>query len=116
MEVLIAMAIGVAVLIPALGVFSIVVRGAAESTAALRARTAADISTTSAAAAIRAGAEVPGLRSVEAGSYHLVIRSWQSGDSATNRVEAVATAGDGSQRSASLILFPPLRTVGGGAQ
>ena len=116
MEVLIAMAIGVAVLIPALGVFSIVVRGAAESTAALRAQTAADISTTSAAATMRVGAEVPELRGLDTDSFHLVVRTWQGGGSATNRVEAVATTRDGSQRSSSLVLFPPLRTGGGGGR
>ena len=107
-EALIAAAVAAAVLLPALGVFSLVVRGSAEASRTMRAHTAADVKLRSAAAALRVGDAVEEIATLES-PVRMTVRAWQGGDSATNRVEVVYDAGGGARRKVALVMPPQPR-------
>lgn len=110
MEALLAVAIAAAVLLPALGVFSAVVRGSAESSAAMRAHVAAEVALRSTSAAMRIGEFVEEIAVVET-PVHIAVRTWQGGDTATNSVEVSYDAGGDLQRKLLLVMPPQLRSA-----
>lgn len=107
-EVLIALALGALVFLPALGVFSTVLKASGRSAETCRAHLAAETMAQSAAAGIRIGDEVEELR-VAQRPMRVVVRTRRGDDPATVTVTAAADLADGGTHKLGIVAFPPLR-------
>lgn len=106
-EVLIALALAMLVLLPSLGVFSAALKASGRSEIVCRAHLVAETMVQTAAAGVRAGQTVDDLRVVES-PVRVVLRVRHSEDPATVTVSAVADIADGETRETSQIAFPAL--------
>lgn len=108
-EVLIALALAMLVLLPSLGVFSAALKASGRSEMVCRSHIVAEAMVQTAAAGIRAGQTVDDLRVVES-PVRVVLRVRHGEDPATVTVSAVADIADGETRETSQIAFPALNS------
>lgn len=106
-EVLIALALGALVFLPALGVFSTVLKASGHASMTCRAHVAAEAIVQTAAAGIRVGDAVDDL-AVVADPIRVVMRTRRGEDPATITVTAAVDLTDGAAHTISLVAFPPL--------
>jgi len=107
-EVLIALALGILVLLPAMGVFSAALKAVGRTKAACRAHVAAQAVLHTTAASLRRGETVDELQVLQSPT-RVVVRMRQSEDPATQTVSAVADVAEGEFKSYAVLAFPPLR-------
>jgi|LSQX01.3.fsa_nt_gb hypothetical protein len=107
-ETLIAMTVSAAVLIPALSFFVIIVRNVSDSSTRLLNFTTSRIAVSSAASNIRAGVDVPELRTVSSGYTAVTTRRTQHGTPPTNMINVAVSDAGGICCTTSVTLFPPL--------
>ncbi len=107
-EVLIALALGVLVMLPALGVFSAALRASGRTAATCQAHAAAQAALQTTAASLRRGEPADDLQVLQV-PMRMVIRVRQGEDPATQTVTAVADSAAGESRSYSVVAFPPIQ-------
>ncbi len=107
-EVLIALALCVIVLLPALGVFSAALKASGRTATTCQAHAAAQAALQTIAASLRRGEPADDLQVLQV-SMRVVVRVRQGEDPATQTVTAVADVAAGESRSYSIVVFPPLK-------
>ena len=107
-EVLIALALGVLVMLPALGVFSASLKASGRTATLCQAHAAAQAALQTTAASLRRGEPADDLQILQV-PMRVVVRVRQGEDSATQTVSAVADLATGESRSYSVVVFPPIQ-------
>lgn len=107
-EVLISLALGLLVLLPALGVFSAALKAVGRTETVCRAHVAAQAALQTTAASLRRGEPVDELQ-VYQSPQRVVVRVRQGEDPATQTVAARADVAPGESRSYTVTAFPPLK-------
>lgn len=107
-EVLIALALGMLVLLPALGVFSAALKAVGRTEAVCRAHVAAQVALQTTAASLRRAEPVDELQVFQL-PVRVVVRVRQGEDPATQTISVVADVAGGESKSYTVIAFPPLR-------
>ena len=108
-EVLIALALAMLVLLPSLGVFSAALKASGRSETVCRAHIVAEALVQTAVAGIRTGKVVDELRVVE-NPVRVVLRMRHGDDPATTTVSAIADIADGETHETLQIAFPALNS------
>lgn len=107
-EVLIALALGVLVMLPALGVFSAALKASSRTATTCQAHAAAQAALQTTAASLRRGEPADDLRVLQV-PMRVVVRVRQGEDPATQTITAVADVAAGESRSYSVVVFPPIQ-------
>ncbi len=107
-EVLIALALGVLVLLPVLGVFSAALKAVGRTEAMCRAHVAAQAALQTTAASLRRAETVDELQVFQS-PMRVVVRVRQGEDPATQTLSVAADVAEGESKSYGVIAFPPLR-------
>ncbi len=107
-EVLIALALGVLVMLPALGVFSASLKASGRTVTMCQGHAAAQAALQTTAAWLRRGEPTDDLQILQM-PMRIVVRVRQGEDPATQSVTAVADGAAGESRSYSVVVFPPIK-------
>ena len=107
-EVLIALALGVLVMLPALGVFSSALKASGRTATTCQTHAVAQAALQTTAASLRRGEPVDDLQILQE-PMRIVVRVRQGEDPATQTITAVADVAAGESRSYSVVVFPPIQ-------